>query len=260
MKTGTKEEAITMYLRAATVYRIGRFPYINSEVKRSTFEAQKRAFMKAATLWDCPIKEVMIPHTARNEKDGIEIPVYVRIPDGASSANPCPVVILMCGLDGYRTDNYPRSHTLAAMGWSTIIVDIPGTADCPADRRDPCSPDRLLTSILDWMEGGVFDMKKVFCWGVSAGGYNGVRAAHTHATRLAGAIGQGAGTHHFFSRAWLEKAAGHEYFWNGLPAVAEKYGYDTVDELLENALADFSLLESGNKPIMTIHQYRLTTS
>lgn len=92
---------------------------------------------------------------------------------------------------------------------------------------------------------GSFDMSAIIAWGLSAGGHNAIRAAHTHASRFAGAVGQGAGTHHFFSRAWLEKAANHEYPWTALPALTEKFGYPTVEELLDNAQKDFSLVENG---------------
>lgn len=92
---------------------------------------------------------------------------------------------------------------------------------------------------------GTFDMHKIIVWGLSAGGYNAIRAAHTHASRLAGAVGQGAGTHHFFSRAWLDKAKDHEYPWTALPALTEKFGYAAVDEFLESAQRDFSLVENG---------------
>jgi pimeloyl-ACP methyl ester carboxylesterase len=249
---GRKQEAIDMYLRACAVYRIARFPYINSDVKKEAYEAQKKAYMKAASLFDVPIKDVAIPHTAGTDKDeGKEIPLYVRVPPDTSPSKPCPVVILMCGLDGHRPDNTVRSNEFLARGWASIIVDIPGTADCPADRRDPTSPDRLWTSILDWMSHyTIFNMKKVMCWGLSAGGHNAIRAAHTHASRLAGAVGQGAGTHHFFSRAWLEKAKDHEYPWTALPALTEKFGYKSEDEFLENAQKDFSLVELGvvNQP------------
>jgi pimeloyl-ACP methyl ester carboxylesterase len=54
-------------------------------------------------------------------------------------------------------------------------------------------------------------MKKVMVWGLSTGGYYAVRIAHTHSEQLRGVVAQGAGTHHFFSREWLEKADGHEY-------------------------------------------------
>lgn len=92
---------------------------------------------------------------------------------------------------------------------------------------------------------GTFDMAKILAWGLSAGGHNAIRAAHTHATRLLGAIGQGAGTHHFFSREWLLKAKDHEYPWTLLPAIREKFGYATEEELLANAQQDFSLVETG---------------
>lgn len=242
---GKKEEAIVLYLRACAVYRIARFPYINSDVKTQAYGAQKKAYIRGASLWDVPMEDVTIPHTAGTSNDeSKEIPLYIRNPKGASKDKPCPAVILMCGLDGHRPDNTVRSDEFLKRGWASIIVDIPGTADCPADRKDASSPDRLWTSILDWMEKqGVYNMKKIVCWGLSAGGHNAIRAAHTHAKRLAGAVGQGAGTHHFFSRAWLEKAKDHEYPWTALPALTEKFGYKSEEEFLENAQKDFSLVE-----------------
>lgn len=42
------KEASELYLRACTVYRIGRFPYINSAYKRQIYDAQKDAYLKAA--------------------------------------------------------------------------------------------------------------------------------------------------------------------------------------------------------------------
>lgn len=144
------------------------FPYINSDLKREVYAAQKKTYMKAAALFDVPIKDISIPHTAGTAQDeGKEAPLYVRVPHGASKSHPVPSVILMCGLDGHRPDNTVRSDEFLARGWASVIVDIPGTADCPADRTDCSSPDRLWTSILDWMETqGHFDMKKVLCWGL----------------------------------------------------------------------------------------------
>jgi dipeptidyl aminopeptidase/acylaminoacyl peptidase len=252
MSSTDKAKAIELYLRACAVYRIARFPYINSDLKRKAYAAQKRAYMKAAALFDVPISDVSIPHTAGLPSDeGKEIPLYIRLPKGATKDSPVPAVLLMCGLDGHRPDNTVRSDEFLKRGWASVIVDIPGTADCPADRRDATSPDRLWTSILDWMEKeGHFDMRKVLAWGLSAGGHNAIRAAHTHATRLIGAVGQGAGTHHFFSRDWLSKAKDHEYPWTALPALREKFGYATEDEFLDNAQKDFSLVELGvvNQP------------
>ncbi|KAI4727683.1 alpha/beta-hydrolase [Aureobasidium sp. EXF-10728] len=241
-----KHAASALYLRACTVYRIARFPYINSDYKREIYEAQKKAYIRAAALWECPIDDVNIAHTAATSADADSVPLYVRLPKDASKSKPCPAVLLMCGLDGHRPDNTTRSDEFLARGWASVIVDIPGTADCPADRKDPKAAERLWTSILDWMAGeGVFDMKRIITWGLSAGGYNAVRAAHTHSDRLAGAIGQGAGTHHFFSREWLEKAQCKEYPWNALPALTEKFGYKDHDDFMDNAQDTWSLVKTG---------------
>jgi pimeloyl-ACP methyl ester carboxylesterase len=100
-----------------------------------------------------------------------------------------------------------------------VVVEIPGTADCPADSADPESPDRLWSSLLDWMEeDGRFDMARVAVWGLSSGGYYAVRIAHTHRERLAGCVAQGAGTHWFFHPEWLDKADGHEYPFEYVPS------------------------------------------
>lgn len=148
---GNKDDAIALYLRACAVYRIARFPYINSALKQQVYEDQKRAYMKAASLFECPILDISIPHTAGLPSDeGKDVPLYVRYPTGAGPSSPVPAVLLMCGLDGHRPDNTVRSDEFTARGWASVIVDIPGTADCPADRKDPTAAERLWTSILDW--------------------------------------------------------------------------------------------------------------
>jgi predicted dienelactone hydrolase len=169
--------------------------------------------MKAGALWDCPVEDTMIPHTHTQGRDRSQIPVYVRVPASTrEQGTKCPVVLLFTGLDGYRPDNTERCDEFLARGWGNVVVEIPGTADCPADPADPKSPDRLWSSILDWMEAdGRFDMRRVMVWGLSSGGYYAIRIAHTHAERLIGSIAHGAGCHHFYDREWLEKVDGHEY-------------------------------------------------
>lgn len=172
--------------------------------------------MKAASKWEEPITEHLIPHTAATGKDRDTIPLYVRMPKPSLARYPVhprvPVVLLITGLDGYRPDNTQRSQEFISRGWGTVIVEIPGTADSPADPADVESGDRLWTSVLDWMKGtGKFDMGRVLVWGLSCGGYSAVRVAHTHRERVRGAVGQGSGTHWFFGREWIERADGHEY-------------------------------------------------
>ncbi|KAK3331145.1 Alpha/Beta hydrolase protein [Apodospora peruviana] len=246
---GSTDTASDFYLRACAVYRIARFPYItafpevNCPVKWQAWEAQKEVYMCAASKWSAPVTEVMVPHTHRAGKDRESIPVYVLTPSDTAK---CPTVILFTGLDGYRPDNTVRCEEFLKRGWGSVTVEIPGTADCPADSADPDSPDRLWTSLLEWMgKDGRFDMKKVMVWGLSSGGYYAVRIAHTHKHQLVGAIAQGAGCHYFYDREWLERADGHEYPFQLTPAMAMKHGYKSVGEYKAGVQKKFSLLETG---------------
>jgi pimeloyl-ACP methyl ester carboxylesterase len=139
-----------------------------------------------------------------------------------------------------------RSDEFHKRGWATVITEIPGTADCPSNRTDPSSPDRLFSSILDWIDAQDYlDSSKIIAWGLSAGGYYAIRLAHTHHSRLLGVIGQGAGTHHFLSREWLEKVDGHEYPFKLSHAYLAKYGYKSWDELMTKAQKEYSLIDNG---------------
>jgi hypothetical protein len=204
--------ASSLYLRVACLYRISRFPIMNSAVKWKAFEAQKAAYLKAVRGWADPVYEESIPHVAASGADGPSIPLYIRVPSTATPENRVPTVLLLTGLDGYRPDNTQRSYEFVKRGWGCVIAEIPGTADCPADPKDPKSPDRLWDSIFQWMgKKGIFDMSNVVAWGLSTGGYYAVRIAHTHKNKLRGSVAQGAGIHHFFDRQWLERADDHEY-------------------------------------------------
>ena len=204
--------ASNLYLRIAALYRISRFPIMNSDVKWRAFELQKQAYANAVQNWTDPVVEELIPHSCTAGDDKPTIPVSVRVPATATPQNPVPTIILITGLDGYRPDNTQRLHEFNKRGWACVVVEIPGTADCPADPRDPKSPDRLFDSIFGWMgRQRMFDMRNLVAWGLSCGGYYAVRVAHTHRDKLRGSVAQGAGVHHWFSREWLEKADGHEY-------------------------------------------------
>lgn len=72
----SKQSALAsqLYLRAACLYRIARFPYIsafptvNSESKWQAWQMQKEVYMKAASTWEEPVTEVLIPHTAAEDR------------------------------------------------------------------------------------------------------------------------------------------------------------------------------------------------
>jgi hypothetical protein len=197
-----REKAKKLYLNADAVYRLARFPYIGTELKERVFAEQKDTYMRGASLWARPVEEVLIPHIHAANGDAATIPLYLRRP---ASAGPFPSILLITGLDGHRPDNTERTAEFLARGWACVICDIPGTtADCPANKRDPLSPDRLFSSILDWIgDTACLDEKKVVAWGLSAGGYYAIRLAHTHRGRLRGSVAHGAGVHHYIGAEWL---------------------------------------------------------
>ncbi|KAJ2906013.1 hypothetical protein MKZ38_003496 [Zalerion maritima] len=253
MKAGDKEKASDLYLRAACLLRIARFPYITAYPgisdpdKWEAWEWQKKVYMKAAGEWKEPVEEVDVPHVFAGDGDRDKIPIYVRVPAGlGTEKKKCPVVILMTGLDGYRPDNTARCDEFLARGWGSVTVEIPGTADCPANSADPEASERLWDSLLQWMEkDGRFKMSHVMVWGLSSGGYYAVRIAHTHKDKIRGSIGQGAGTHWFFDKDWLKYVDGHEYPFKASPPLAMKHGFTSVEDYLENAKKKFSLLDNG---------------
>ncbi|KAK1916541.1 hypothetical protein P3342_012165 [Pyrenophora teres f. teres] len=186
-----------------------------------------------------------------SNSDGPEIPLYIRKPPGNG---PFPTVLLITGLDGHRPDNTERTQEHLNRGWATVICDIPGTTvDCPANKRDPLSPDRLFTSILDWIKATPYlNEKKVIAWGLSAGGYYAIRLAHTHHTQLIGSIGHGAGTHHYISREWLSQIDKHEYPFGLEEAYTRKYGYSSFEEMKEKCQDEFSLVSGKGEGVAVV--------
>lgn len=250
-KIEEKEEAKRLFFRANAVFRLARFPYVGTLLKKDVFEEQKRVYLEGARLWEVPVREEVVPHVYAAGGDEHVLPLYIRAPKGNG---PFPTILLITGLDGHRPDNTERTEEHLRRGWATVIVDIPGTTvDCPADRRDPLSPDRLFDTVLDYIaQNPRLDEKKVIAWGLSAGGYYAIRLAHTHRDKLIGSVGHGAGTHHYIGREWLEQVAKHEYPFGLEEAYCQKYGYAGFDEMKEKCQDEFSLVSAKGEGVAVV--------
>ena len=158
------------------------------------------------------MNEVQIPHKHAIEGEGSHIPIYYQVPEGASAAKPVPLIIIITGLDGYRTELCVWMESWRRAGCASLVVEIPGTGDSPAAPKDPKSPDRQWSSMFDWIEQqeGINQQQKVV-WAYSTGGYYAIRMAHTHADKLAGVVALGGGTHHMFDVEWLDNVNKLEY-------------------------------------------------
>ncbi len=247
-------KAMDLYLRAASVYRIARFPINRSKLTQEAWEKGKSAYLKGARYLDPPSVALDIPFTHADESAGDQrapIQTYLRLPKQEKPKAGWPVLLFICGLDAYKTDLTPRTQKHVDRGFVTISFEIPGTGDCSAAPNDPISPDRLMSSVLDWVTSNAasyrFDTSKIFARGISTGGYYAMRVAHTHAERLFAAVAQGGGCHHMFDPEWISNQNQMEYPFALADALADKFGYRGEDAVKTYAAEarKFSLLEAG---------------
>ena len=251
---GDTSEARELYLRAAAVYRIARFPINRSDLTREAWKRGKEAYGRAGKYLTPPSVPVEIPFSHADTSAGdadVQIEAYLRTPTGTKPEDGWPVLLFVCGLDAYKTDHTPRTQIHVDRGFATISFEIPGTGDCPAAPSDPTSPDRLMSSVLDWVAENSsaygFDTHKIIVRGISTGGYYAMRIAHTHADRLFAVVAQGGGCHHMFNAKWINAQNQMEYPFALADALAFKFGYRASDPVMAYA-ADarkFSLLLSG---------------
>ncbi|RMD40729.1 hypothetical protein DV735_g4407, partial [Chaetothyriales sp. CBS 134920] len=244
-KAGEKDKASQYYLRSSALYRIARFPAPRSEKQRYAWTAGKEVFYKGAALLEHPIREVLIPHKHKIKGEGDVVPVNFLLPADASASNPCPLLLIFTGLDGYRTELAVWQDGFRQKGVATMIAEIPGTGDSPALVQDPTSPDRQWASVLDWIsEYKAINVTKVIVWGFSTGGYYALRVAHTEKDRLLSAISLGGGAHHMFDREWLEHVNQLEYPFDLADTLAYKWGYSDLESFIK-AAPKYSLLNDG---------------
>jgi pimeloyl-ACP methyl ester carboxylesterase len=252
-KDSDTKKARDFYLRAGAVCRIGRFPIVRSPLGRKLWELNKTAYLGASPYLSPPSSEVNIPFIhalpTAGESTEASIPAYLRIPEGEPPADGWPVLLFICGLDHYRTDFEQRTARHAENGFSCLVVEIPGTGDSPAAKNDPASADRLWSSVFDWIDANktqyCFDTSKTFARGMSTGGYNAIRIAHTHANKLFAVVAQGGGCHHMFDPHWIKAQNHMEYPFALADALAFKFGYESADKYAVDAMQKFSLLDSG---------------
>lgn len=191
-------------------------------LKKTAYALQKSLYTRAMRLWDdsmAPLEEVLVPHIhdqetqpdpelngrfdngprlsrmARGgEKTNMprrrpQIPVYVRVPlDTILTGEQCPTVVI---LSNDRTGDTWRCEDALRRGWAAIVVEVPGTGECPVPstttgKNDTDAEARLWSSVLDWMQAMYFyDMDRVVAVG---SGDVAVRLANTHGDRLKGVV------------------------------------------------------------------------
>lgn len=246
--TAIKAEAQSLYLRAQQVGHIGHYPIITDTVRQQIFDRELYAYYAGGSLFSTPIVQKLINHTHAANGDGATIPVTYR--DGnpnVAKGRAQPTIIFITGLDGFRADIPTKvQDTIYQNGWAVIVVEMPGTASCPANRTDPTSAERLWDSVLDWVDQQPqLDSNKTVAWANSAGGYYGLRIAHTHAKRLTAAVGQAGWSHFALTPIWFDIMGVGEYPMDLARGMMLKFGYANMSEMYAKAFNDYSLVANG---------------
>ncbi|KAH8890213.1 alpha/beta-hydrolase [Thozetella sp. PMI_491] len=256
--------ASALYSRAAAVLRIARYPNPITPQMWTAWRKAVEVYFKGSKYLDPPVYAVDIPHTHAANGDGPTIPVAVRHPTDAASGSR-PVLLFITGLDQFRPDFNPLTKFATDQGWEVVVVEIPGTGDCPSNRTDPVAGDRLWDSVLDWIGAQAeYDASRIGVWTFSTGSYYGVRMAHTHADRLHAVVTQGGAVHKAFQADWILQMDGGEDVYRQVskrpdetrialltgsdrptPSLMYKWGYDTLEDLANNSQADHSLVLDG---------------
>ena len=251
---GDPPQARDLYLRAAAVYRIARFPINRSPASQDAWEKGRDVYIRGGRYLDPPSAAIDIPFRHANLEAGDEeapIPAFLRMPKGERPEQGWPVLLFICGLDAYRPDHTPRTQIHVDRGFATLSFEIPGTGDCPAAPDDPEAPDRLMSSVLDWVADNSgdmgFDTSRIMARGISTGGYYAMRVAHTHADRLLAVVAQGGGCHHMFNPDWVHAQNQMEYPFALADALAHKFGFRGSEPVASYAAggSKFSLVEAG---------------
>ena len=240
--------------RGSAVYRISRFPAPRSEKQRYAWEEGKKAAKKGLALRERPTKEITIPHKHGLQSEGKHIHFYYHLPPGTSKDKPVPLVVILTGLDGYRTELAVWIEGWSQKNVAVVVLEIPGTGDSPADPQDPKSPDREWSSLFEWIgEQPEIDQKRIALWDFSTGGYYAIRVAHSHHDRLAGVVALGGGCHYMFDPEWLSNVNHLEYPFDLANTLAYKWGYGDDLETFKKEAMKFSLIEDGtlDKPHCT---------
>jgi fermentation-respiration switch protein FrsA (DUF1100 family) len=183
LERGDRAGARNAFLQAKSYYSIARFPapYRSgsaicppemSPMKAGAYERYLACFRRATELMDGHHE------TVRIERDGREATGYLRLPAGASAANPVPAVLVMCGGDMYKEDREKYAEGALKEGVAALVVDAPGTGQTTF----PHAPESVTAwqAALDALAARPeVDGARLGAFGVSRGGLWVIRlAAH----------------------------------------------------------------------------------
>ena len=173
-QAGMKKEALEAYYQAYRYYYLGRWPLVNSQGTKEAYQKAIRTFLAAGRLSDPPLEQVKIPF------EGKQIVGYLRVPKGIAKP---PVVFHWGGIDAWKEDLRDNVEGYLEAGWSSFIIDIPGTGENPI----LATPDaeKLFSKVMDYLQTRPeVNANCMAIQGSSWGGYWAAKLAYTERKRL----------------------------------------------------------------------------
>ena len=116
-------EARDLFLEAANLYGIAKYPHLNTPEDDSAYKAQLRTYEAAGRLLSQPLEVVEIVI------DGTVATGYLHLPEAAGPGNPVPVVLISGGIDVFKAEFYLLAKELNLLGVAAFTHDMKSTGE-----------------------------------------------------------------------------------------------------------------------------------
>ncbi|MFE7030778.1 alpha/beta hydrolase family protein [Streptomyces sp. NPDC057621] len=169
---GATVSAGESYRLAGACYHFAKFVWVDDEAKNGVATAHAvEAIRHSLRLLDPGHRIVSA------ERDGVRIAANVRVPKGVDG--PCPVVVLVPGLDSTKEEFTTWEETFLARGLATMSVDGPGQGEVfhAGTRLGPRYEEAVSLALDTIADDPRLDLERVGLAGTSLGGWYVARAA-----------------------------------------------------------------------------------
>jgi 2,6-dihydroxypseudooxynicotine hydrolase len=227
------------FIKAALAYHFAQFLHFADQAGKSAAQAAKIAVhRKAQPLVTPPM------HRAEAKFEGATIPILFRFPEGAKG--PVPAVVIVCGTDSTKEENYTLERSLLDRGFATVSFDGPGQGEVWPQMKMRPDYHKVVSLVADAAAARPeIDADRLVLLGKSFGGLLAPAAA-AHDPRFKACLVNGG----YFDTSF--------YDWsNPLRSIRFQYvvGAETLDDAkrlaTEYTLAD--CIENVRVPLMVIH-------
>jgi 2,6-dihydroxypseudooxynicotine hydrolase len=170
MSAGHTSTACDAYRRASMYYHFGNAIFYTDPVQKQAAHREKVAcYAQAAPLLHPRAERIDISY------ENITLPAFLRLPDGPG---PHPCVVLVCGLDSVKEQEYHWEQVLLERGMATLSFDGPGQGETWYRMKMRADFESAVSAVVDDLaRRREIDRTRIGLLGHSMGGHFGARAA-----------------------------------------------------------------------------------